>query len=61
MGKVTSTADIKLLLDRQRNFFDSGRTKDIAFRPFTQSWVKMKKRYWMLSGMTCPNPPTKGI
>jgi aldehyde dehydrogenase (NAD+) len=32
MGKVASTADIKLLLDRQRNFFDSGRTKDIAFR-----------------------------
>ena len=32
MDKATSTADIIRLFDRQRNFFDSGRTKDIAFR-----------------------------
>jgi aldehyde dehydrogenase (NAD+) len=32
MGKATSSADIIRLLDRQRYFFDSGRTKDIAFR-----------------------------
>ena len=32
MGMDTATAEIRSLLANQRNFFDSGQTKDIAFR-----------------------------
>ena len=32
MGMDTATLDIRRLLANQRNFFDSGQTKDTAFR-----------------------------
>ncbi len=51
MGADTATTDMKRLLAKQRNFFDSGQTKDIAFRKKIQifrkallGWYRVNKR-----------------
>ena len=51
MGTDTATTDMKRPLAKQRNFFDSGQTKDIAFRKEIQTfrqallgWYRTNKR-----------------